>query len=175
MDEETIVTPETENQDSDTSVDTDENDTSESSNDSDSKYENQKKRAEKAEADAKEAKAKLEELESKVQTLTKTEESKSEKSDEPLTRDETILIAKGFDDAALQEAKDIARGKDIPLSEAIETEAFQAWKEKKDAEQADQAAQLGASTGSAPHVEETFKSGMTEDEHKAMWAKSMNN
>lgn len=175
MDNDTKVNPDTETKDSDTSVDTETNDTSED-NTSDAKYENQKKRAEKAEAKAKEAEDAKAELEQALKDALKTkdeQQSVTKVADAPLSREETILIAKGFDETLLQEAKDIAKGKDIGLLEAIETDGFKLIEEKYKTDIANQQAQLGASSGSAPHTEKSFTSGMEDKDHKALFEEKL--
>ena len=119
-----------------------------------------------------------EEKERKLQELNKAlnpePESPEEKKDTSLSREEAILYAKGYDDETVERLKKIAQVEDTDLLEAEKTDIFTAWKEKKEAEANNQAAQLGASSSSAPHREEGFKPGMSKDEHKALWNKAKN-
>ena len=154
-------------QDEEVVEDLDESSTSEDKE----KYLSQKKRAEKAEATAKEAKEKLEALEKKVQSLNQEPKSETKVNDEPLSRDETILIAKGYSDDEVETAKKLSLVEGTTIADAVKTEMFTAWKAQRDEKASNEKAQLGASNGSAPHSEEGFKAGMTDEDHKALFAK----
>jgi hypothetical protein len=94
------------------------------------------------------------------------------KSSDSLTREEAILYAKGYDDETVERLKKIATVEDVSILEAEQSDLFTAWKEKREVDTRNQSAQLGASNGSAPHVEESFKPGMAKGDHKALWAKA---
>ena len=85
-----------------------------------------------------------------------------------LSEEELRLIARGLFDEEIDEAKVIAKGKGITLTEALKTPLFELFqndlKEKKKKEDA----HLGASHGSGQQLtEKPVTSGMTRDEHKA--------
>jgi len=119
-------------------------------------------RAKDAETKLKEAKTKLKELEAK-QTLTAPS----------INPDELKLIARGLSDEEIDQAKAIAKGKDIPLNEALKDPMFIAYqKDQKEAERKEKA-KLGASKGSGQDEDSSgFRPGMTEAEHKAEWEKT---
>ena len=84
--------------------------------------------------------------------------------------EELRLIAKGLSDDEIEQAKVIAKGSGTNLSEALKTPLFVAFqKELKDAERKERA-KLGASRGSSPtEPDKGFKSGLTREEHMALW------
>lgn len=117
--------------------------------------------------EAEELKAKQEEL---AKTLNPEPEVKEEapKSDS-LSREDAILYAKGFSEEEVAYANKVAQLEGVNAIEASENALFTSWKAKRDEDTANNAAQLGASTASAPHKVETFKPNMTAEEHKALW------
>lgn len=89
-----------------------------------------------------------------------------------INADELYLIAKGYDDEALEQLRIIARGTGTNLKEARENPLFKNYEAKQREEERKSKAKLGASNGSsygsnAPAI----KPNMTVDEHKAIWAK----
>ncbi len=137
--------------------------------------------------DFQELKKKAEELEQKNKQLferaKKAEEAKKispkETNNEALTRDEVILIAKGISEEELNLAKVIQAGKKAmgdnkSLTEIYNTDpAITALREKKQAEEKAEQANLGASSKGSTSNEETFKPEMPRDEHKKAWEKAM--
>lgn len=85
--------------------------------------------------------------------------------------EELRLIAKGLSDEEISEAKSIARGKGISLTEALKDKLFLAYQEVLAEEDRKTKAKLGASKGSVFQKDNTFKSGMSQAEHKALWMK----
>lgn len=107
-------------------------------------------------------------------TTRKAVKSTAEDGDEP-SPEELRLIAKGYSDEDIDKLKVIARGQDISLTEALKDEMFLSFQEKKEEAKKKEKAKLGASKGSAQGDgrQETFKSGMTDEEHKAMFEKEV--
>lgn len=100
-------------------------------------------------------------------------ETKQDTTNEYLTKDEAILIAKGMDLEDIEYAKLIQKGAGSTLKEALENPLFQAYTKQKEAEEMRKKAQLGASGGSAGKFDEGFnKPGLTEAEHRALWEKT---
>lgn len=112
-------------------------------------------RAKKAEAEAKKAK------------------SKPSKPNSTLTRDEAILIAKGYEDEDLSILKTLqagkkAQGEDLSLTELIKDPLYEAYVERREAKKKSEEAQLRASGSSKAHVN---KKPMTPEEHQEFAAK----
>lgn len=87
-------------------------------------------------------------------------------NNEYLTREEAVLLAKGYDEEDLTRLNNLANGK--KLTEVVNDEMFIAWKEKKDKKVKANKAQLGSSKGSTSKSQKPI-SEMTRDEHKAYW------
>ncbi len=96
----------------------------------------------------------------------KLETAPEKPNTEYLTRDEAVLLAKGYDDDDLARLKMIANGK--KLTEVANDEMFIAWKEKKDAKVRAEKAQLGSSKTSISKPSKPL-SEMTREEHMAYW------
>jgi mRNA degradation ribonuclease J1/J2 len=105
----------------------------------------------------------------------------SKKAPQPITnsnslsREEAILIAKGMEDEDLAQLNKIAKGADISLSEAQKDPLFVAYLEKREQEKKSEKARLGASKSAnfenkAPDFD---KPGLSEEEHKNLWKKSV--
>lgn len=124
-------------------------------------------------ARAKKAEEKERDLKKEIAALKAEKEDKIKKQqDPPPANEELRLIAKGFSDEEIEEAKAIAKGKDIPLSEAIKTKTFLLFQEDIKETQRKEKAKLGASKGSGQSAEETLiKPGMSKEDHKAAWQK----
>lgn len=91
-----------------------------------------------------------------------------------LSPEELRLIARGMSDAEISEAKDIAKGKGITLTEALETPVFKSFQAGILEEKRKTDAKLGAAQGSGQYVApEGIKPGMTPAEHKAAWNKAL--
>lgn len=101
--------------------------------------------------------------------LEKKEDIKKTNNQDYLTRDEAILLTKGYDEDDLQNLKRIAG--DRNLVEATKDPLFVAYKRDKEQKEKQNKAQLGASgkltRGQKPVGE------MTEAEHKALFYKSV--
>lgn len=97
-----------------------------------------------------------------------------QKTNQPsVDADELRLLAKGYSDDAIAQAKAIAKGKGITVSEALKDPLFESYeKDVKEKEKRDKA-KLSASKGSGTREEKAFKPGMTREEHKAMFAQRM--
>jgi hypothetical protein len=119
------------------------------------------------EADAAKLKADLEEARKASQSVTPevTPPAKPE-----LGADELRLIARGLSDEEIAEAKSIAKGKDISLTEALGTDLFRLFQSDLVEKKRKEDAKLGASKGSQDSfIPEGIKEGMTAAEHKAAW------
>lgn len=89
-----------------------------------------------------------------------------------INADELYLIAKGYDDEALEQLRIIARGTGTSLKEARENPLFKNYEAKQKEEERKSKAKLGASNGSGfSQGGPAIKPNMTTDEHKAIWAK----
>lgn len=97
---------------------------------------------------------------------------KEKKNSSDINADELYLIAKGYDDEALEQLRIIARGTGTSLKEARENPLFKNYEAKQKEEERRSKAKLGASNGSGfSQGGPAIKPGMTEAEHKAVWAK----
>jgi len=97
---------------------------------------------------------------------------KEKKSGSDINADELYLIAKGYDDEALEQLRIIARGTGTNLKEARENPLFKNYEAKQKEEERKSKAKLGASNGSGfSQGGPAIKPNMTTDEHKAIWAK----
>lgn len=130
--------------------------------------EDQKKRAEIAEAKLAEA--------AKLVTTSQEQPAQQpinvpEASSEFLTREEGLLLARGYSDDAIAHAKKIAKGADVPLLDALNDPLMTAFLEKEAEEKRKQAASLGASQGSG--VTPTKEVPLDADAHKKYWQEKM--
>lgn len=97
-------------------------------------------------------------------------EQKQNLTNQYLTREEGILIAKGIDEESLNQLKSIAKGKEISLLEAEKDPLFLTYFDKVQKDKRAEQAKLGTSKGSAfKETKETFKPGLTREEHMALW------
>lgn len=95
-------------------------------------------------------------------------------NNDPQLSEELKLIARGLSDEEIEQAKVIARGKDIPLTEAIKDAMFIAYQSDLKEKERKEKAKLGASKGSGETSEEPeVKSGMTRDEHLKVFQKKV--
>lgn len=90
-----------------------------------------------------------------------------------ISREEVILIAKGYSEQELEVAQGIAKGFGIPLSEAVSHEMFVTYKEKKDRETKSDKAKLGASNSSGSRRDDKVKPDMSAEDHKEAWRKAL--
>jgi len=100
------------------------------------------------------------------------------KPNNELTRDEIVLIAKGYSDEDLNILKKIqagskAMGQEVSISDAMTDPMFVAFKEKQDATKKAEQAQLGASGSSGNYVDQKFTPGQTKEDHKKLWEEEM--
>ena len=122
-------------------------------------------------ARAKAAEEKLRKL--KAQSASKAEEKPSLTHQSDVTAEELRLIARGLSDEEIDEAKAIAKGKGITLSEALKTKTFIALQKTLKEEQRKEEAKLAASRGSGSAArKDVFRSGMTDEEHEKAWRES---
>jgi hypothetical protein len=98
--------------------------------------------------------------------------SKERKSSPDINKDELYLVAKGYDDDAIEQLQIIARGSGVSLKEALENPLFKNYEAKQKEEERRSKAKLGASNSSGySQGGPAIKPGMTEAEHRAIWAK----
>ncbi len=102
-----------------------------------------------------------------------SQESKPEKKESPeISRDEVVLLAKGFEEKDIEYLQLIATGKNISLKDAQKDELFMAYKEKMEQEKKSAKAKLGASKGSGvSQPKDVVTPNMSAADHKALWAK----
>ena len=114
--------------------------------------------------------ARLKALEGKVKAtpkqVTPTKKEITNNTEQYLTREEAILIAKGYEDSELAKLKAIAKGSNCSLLDATKDEMFVVWKEKQEVERKKSKSQLGASKGSGSSRPEKSVSEMTAKEHE---------
>lgn len=92
----------------------------------------------------------------------------------PQLSEELKLIARGLSDEEIDQAKVIAKGKGVPLTEAIKDPLFVIYQGDLKEKQRKEEAKLGASKGSGEAKEsELIKSDMTREEHQAVFKKVM--
>ncbi len=90
--------------------------------------------------------------------------------------EELKLIARGLTDEAIEQAKVIAKGKDIPLTEAIKDPLFTIYQQDAEVKAKKEKAKLGASKGSGETPSKSgVKSGMTREEHEKAFQKANGN
>ena len=91
-----------------------------------------------------------------------------------LTRDEAIVIAKGFSEEELEYAKKVAALERIKVTDAVTHDLFTGWKTKRDTAAKEQKAQLPASRGAKSTVKKSFATpGLSPEEHKQMFQEKM--
>ena len=123
---------------------------------------------------AKTAKLEAEQLKADLEAeRKKNEPPKEEPKATPDISDELRLLAKGLSEEEIEEAKSIALGKKITLTEALKTKSFLLFQADLKEEQKKEAAKLGASHGSGQEGEQTsFTPGMTAEQHREAWKKA---
>jgi hypothetical protein len=161
MDNETTVPAENENQHVDGSS------TENAASSTDDKYLSQKIRAEKAEKALRELKAKLAEASTEKPDVTPAPAAQS-----ALSKEETILYAKGHTEAEVEYAKKIASVEGSSPLAAAESDMFKTWKKIQDDKRKADDAQLGAASGSSVRrSEKSFGDKLTPEEHRALATK----
>jgi len=126
--------------------------------------------------DALKAKSDLTARAKKAEEELKTLKAKPQdnKPNDPQLSEELKLIARGLSDEAIEQAKVIAKGKDIPLTEAIKDPLFAVLIKDLEEKEKKEKAKLGASKGSGESKEESeIKSGMTREEHEKAFKKAL--
>jgi hypothetical protein len=87
--------------------------------------------------------------------------------------DELKLIARGLSDEEIEQAKVIAKGKGVPLLESIKDPLFISYQTDLKEKERKEKAKLGSSKGSGSvQAEKGFHSGMSREEHYALWKES---
>lgn len=95
------------------------------------------------------------------------------KNDSQLS-DELKLIARGLSDEEIEQAKVIAKGKGVILTEAIKDPLFLVYQSDLKEKERKEKAKLGASKGSGESQDETLiKPDMSRDEHQVAFNKVM--
>jgi hypothetical protein len=91
-----------------------------------------------------------------------------------LSRDEAVLIAKGFSEDEIVHAQKVATLQGVVLTEAVKDDLFTAWKTKKDTDAKDAQAQLGTSRGAPARRKKSFDTpGLAAEDHKALFQERM--
>lgn len=91
-------------------------------------------------------------------------------------KDELRLVAKGFSEEDIEQAKAIAKGKGVKLNAAIEDPLFLAYQSVQADKAKKEKAALAASRGSGhgqPAQEGAVTPNMTPEEHRAVWNKTL--
>ena len=98
-------------------------------------------------------------------------------NEQPLTREESYLIAKGVDMEGLDRVKRIASLDNISLTEAYESDDYKMYVEKKERVAKQKASQLSASRGGSLNKQEKTLDtpGLTDAEHKELFDKYQRN
>lgn len=87
-----------------------------------------------------------------------------------LSREEAVLIAKGYSLEEVEHANKVAEIEKKPLLEAVTLDLFTDWKSKRDKDAKDRAAQLGTSKGGRATVKKSFATpGLSDEEHREMF------
>jgi hypothetical protein len=127
-------------------------------------------------ADALQAKAELTARAKKAEEELKTLKAQPQpkQTNDPQLTDELKLIARGLSDEAIEQAKVIAKGKGISLTEAVKDPTFLIIQKDLDERERKEKAKLGASKGSGESETEVkgFQSGSTREEHMEAWKKA---
>lgn len=91
---------------------------------------------------------------------------------DPQLSEELKLIARGLSDEEIEQAKVVAKGKGIPLTEAVKDSLFIAYQDNLKEEKRKADAKLGASKGSGESEDNTLiKPDMTREEHQKAFKK----
>lgn len=119
-------------------------------------------------AEALRAKAQLTARTKKAEEENKALKAKPQNNNnDPQLSDELKLIARGLSDEEIEQAKVIAKGKGLNLTEAIKDPLFLVYQDDLKAKERKEKAKLGASKGSGETQEEItgIESGSTREEH----------
>lgn len=87
-----------------------------------------------------------------------------------LSRDEAIVIAKGYSEEELEQAKKVAALEGCKVTEALDKDLFKDWKKRRDDAAKQQQAQLPALRGSKVTQKKSFSTpGLSDEDHKALF------
>lgn len=126
-------------------------------------------RVKKAEMELKRVKAEKAQLEA---TSKAANEIKAQIDPELIAREVRLLAS--LTDEEITEARDIAKGKNISLEEALKTKSFLAFQKELRNEEKREKAKLSASKGSSQEEQKSFaRKGLTREEHEALWREQM--
>lgn len=118
--------------------------------------------------------AKWKAIATRNKSKTKPEVQQEKKGNQNISRDEIVLLTKGYEEKDIEYLTIISKGKGISLQEATKDEVFVAYREKQEAERRSAKSKLGASNGSGySKPESSFRKPMTAEEHKAAFMKAM--
>jgi len=93
---------------------------------------------------------------------------------DPQLSEELKLIARGLSDEEIEQAKVVAKGRDISLQEAVKDPLFLTFQSDLIAKKKKEDAKLGASKGSGESQDEAgIKSDMTREDHQKVFKKIM--
>ena len=116
---------------------------------------------------AEQAKSQLTARARKAEEELKTLKANHPLNPDPQLSDELKLIARGLSDEEIEQAKVVAKGKGIALTEAIKEPLFLTFQNDLKDKQRKEKAKLGASKGSGESQDESLiKPEMTREEHK---------
>jgi len=120
--------------------------------------------------------ARLKKLEAKteVKAVVKEEVKPQISNEQFITRDEAILLAKGYEEEEISKLKAIAKGSGISISEAAKDDMFVMWRESKVEEAKKAKSKLGASKGSGSVKAEKSIKDMSKEEHMELVRKQFN-
>ena len=93
----------------------------------------------------------------------------------PNSIEETVLKAQGVSQEELDVLKKVSALNGISIIDAQKDDMFVLWKQKKEAEERQEKARLGASKGASQKAEKiSFNTpGLTKEQHKALWKEKM--
>jgi len=92
-----------------------------------------------------------------------------------LSREEAVLIARGYDDESLNQIQVIAKGKGISMLDAEKDPLFISYKEKMESEAKAEKAKLGVSKGSGQKEKKAgFANFEKIEDHKKLWEEANN-
>lgn len=112
----------------------------------------------------------------KAEEELKTLKAQPHISNDPQLSDELKLIARGLSDEEIEQAKIVAKGKGILLTEAIKEPLFLTFQNDLKEKERKEKAKLGASKGSGESQDDSLiKSDMTREEHEKAFKKVMGN
>lgn len=132
----------------------------------------QRKRAEKAEADLKAERQKNAVKPDDKKPVVEQKQINAQVADP----DELRLIARGLSDTEIEQLQVISKGKGISLMESLKDPLFISFQKDLKEQDKKEKAKLGGSNSSSQGQEgdePLVKPGMTEEEHKEVWSKTM--